>query len=102
MVTWLEAGDEGKVHRVPCTFCWPPVGNQMDPETLLERSRYTVLQARDYESLARVLLQGRPGDPPVRPGEPAGGIVGEVVRQVRANDEGFDRWWSKFTAPSTH
>lgn len=59
MVPWLEAEEEALVHRYPCLVCTPLVGDQMDPQTLLEPSRYTVLRARDGEELREVLTQGR-------------------------------------------
>lgn len=59
MVSWLEAEEEAKVHRYPCLECLPEVGNRMDPQTMLEPSRYTVLRARDGEELRSVLTQGR-------------------------------------------
>lgn len=59
MVTWLEAEEEAIVHRFPCLECNPDVGDRMDPQTMLETSRYTVLRARDGEELRSVLTQGR-------------------------------------------
>jgi len=59
MVPWLEAEEEAQVHRYPCLTCNPQVGDQMDPQTVLEPSRYTVLRARDGEELRQVLTQGR-------------------------------------------
>lgn len=59
MVPWLEAEEEAQVHRYPCLECNPEVGNRMDPQTMLEPSRYTVLRARDGEELRQVLTQGR-------------------------------------------
>lgn len=59
MVPWVEAEEEAQVHRYPCLTCNPLVGDQMDPQTLLEPSRYTVLRARDEEELREVLIQGR-------------------------------------------
>jgi hypothetical protein len=59
MVTWLEAGEEGKIRRVPCLECNPEVGDKMDPQTVLESTRYTILRAKDREELRSVLAQGR-------------------------------------------
>jgi hypothetical protein len=59
MVPWLEAEEEAQVHRFPCLTCNPLVGDQMDPQTMLEPTRYTVLRARDGEELRSVLTQGR-------------------------------------------
>lgn len=59
MVPWLEAGEEAQVHRFPCLTCNPLIGDQMDPQTLLEPSRYTLLRARDETELRDVLTQGR-------------------------------------------
>ena len=59
MVPWVEAEEEALVHRYPCLTCGPLVGDQMDPQTMLETSRYTVLRARDGEELHEVLTQGR-------------------------------------------
>lgn len=59
MVPWLEAEEEAMVHRFPCLTCNPLVGDQMDPQTMLETSRYTVLRARDEHELRSVLTQGR-------------------------------------------
>ncbi len=99
MRTWLEAGDEGKVRRVPCLECGPAVGDQMDPQTFLECTRYTVLQARDPESLAKTLLQGRPGDAP-QPVSQLTGVTAEIIRQVRAHDSAFETWWKGFIKSS--
>lgn len=92
MRVWLEAGDEARVRRTACPQCSPQVGDRMDPQTWLECSRYTVLQARDSESLARVLLQGRPGEPP-HDGRHLTGVIAEIIRQVSANDAAFGLWW---------
>lgn len=65
MVTWLEAGEEGRVHRVPCLTCQPLVGDDMDPQTILETTRYTVLRAQNREELRSVLSEGRIHPPQV-------------------------------------
>lgn len=101
MRTWLEAGEEAKVRRQPCIECGPVVGDQMDPQTWLECSRYAVLQARDPESLARILLQSRPGAPSQDPHRLIG-ATHEVVMQVREHDPAFSRWWTEFTTASDH
>lgn len=85
MPTWLEAGEEAQVHRVPCLECFPVVGNEMDPQTVLEATRYTVLRARDPEQLYQALLNRTR-----RPSE----IVLEVLRQVQTNDDVFADWLS--------
>jgi hypothetical protein len=77
MRTFMEAQDEGLVHRMPCPECRPAVGDAMDPQTLLEPSRYTVLQAQSPESLVEVLCEGRDTLPE---------IVAEVLRQASKND----------------
>ncbi len=83
MPTWLEAGEEATVHRVPCLECLPVVGDQMDPQTVLEATRYTVLRARDPQQLYQALL-GRTRRLPA--------IVSEVIKQVQTTDEAFARW----------
>lgn len=99
MRTWLEAGEESRIRRVPCPVCSPAVGDQMDPQTWLECSRFTVLQARDVEALSKVLLQGRPGEPP-QTAERLTGLVRQIVRQLRASDTAFQQWWMKFITAS--
>jgi hypothetical protein len=59
MVSWLEAKEEGKVRRVPCVNCRPVVGNEMDPHTMLEPSRYSARSAQDAQALLEMLLEGR-------------------------------------------
>jgi hypothetical protein len=83
MPTWLEAGEEAQVHRVPCLECQPEVGNEMDPQTVLEATRYTVLRARDPEQLYRVLFNRTQ-----RPTQ----LVTEVIDQVRTHDDAFATW----------
>lgn len=85
MPTWLEAGEEAQVHRVPCLECLPEVGDHMDPQTVLEATRYTVLRARDPEQLYQALLN--------RTQRPTA-LVEHVVSQVRMNDAVFDGWLS--------
>lgn len=84
MPTWLEAGEEAQVHREPCPECLPVVGDAMDPQTVLESTRYTVLQARDPEALHRALHN--------RTGRPAG-IVDDVLRQLTQSDQLFADWF---------
>jgi hypothetical protein len=62
MVSWLEAGEEGKVRRVPCVACRPVIGNEMDPHTVLEPSRYSARSAQDAQALLEMLLEGRAVD----------------------------------------
>jgi hypothetical protein len=83
MPTWLEAGEEARIRRVPCLECQPLVGDAMDPQTVLEATRYTVLQARDPEQLFQALHN--------RSGRPAA-IVNDVLVQVRSNDLAFGQW----------
>lgn len=77
MVTYLEAGEEGAVRRSQCPECRPNVGNDMDPHTLLEASRYTVLQAHSAEGLVDMLTEGRHVLPE---------IVSEVLKQASKYD----------------
>lgn len=63
MPSWLEAGDEALIHRMPCLECLPTVGDEMDPQTILETTRYTVLQARDAEDVRRILVRGSSSQP---------------------------------------
>lgn len=86
MVRWIEAGEEGRVRRVPCPECQPEVGDRMDPLTLLETSRYTVLQAHNPEDLYQALRGTRAteGRPPV--------VVSEVLRQVANHDPVYAAW----------
>lgn len=80
MPTWLEAGEEAQVHRVPCLECMPEVGNQMDPQTVLEATRYTALRASDPEQLYRVLMN--------RSERPTS-LVSHIFEQVRKHDPPF-------------
>lgn len=74
--------------RTPCLTCQPNI-LILAPDTLLERTRYLVLRARTPADLAKVLMQGRPGDPaPVA----ITGIVAETIRQVRLADADFDNY----------
>jgi hypothetical protein len=85
MPTWLEAGEEAQVHREPCAECLPVVGSGMDPQTVLEATRYTVLQARDPENLYRALHNKR--------GRTAG-IVEDILQQLTVRDQLFADWIS--------
>lgn len=87
MPTFLDAGEEATVRRSPCMLCMPEVGDGMDPHTLLEPSRYSVLQARDPEALWAVLLTGRHGEI-----NRVTGTVAEIIRQIRAADVTFRDW----------
>lgn len=84
MVTWLEAGEEARVHREPCLECSPTVGDDMDPHTVLEATRYTVLRARDPQNLLDVLTNSSHGKPAP--------IVSDVLKQVIEHDEKFADW----------
>ena len=92
MLPWLEAGEEGRVHRVPCLVCQPVCGDRMDPHTLLERTVYRVLQAWSPQTLSQILLAGvgRHGqqDP-----TKLQGMTADLVRQLRESDENFRSWW---------
>lgn len=82
--------------RVPCMTCLPNV-LALEPTTLLEGTRYLVLQARTPADLAKVLMQGRPGDPvPVA----LTGIVAETIRQVRLADPDFDHYCATALEPA--
>lgn len=84
MPTWLEAGEEAQVHRIGCLECLPEVGDQMDPQTVLEAQRYTVLRAKDPANLQAALADGRTGQLPR--------LVRDVLTQVQARDEAFATW----------
>lgn len=77
MRPYVEAAEEGLVHRTPCPECQPECGDGMDPQTLLEPSRFTVLQAHSAESLVAVLAEGRDTLPE---------IVSEVLKQASKHD----------------
>lgn len=77
MKSYIEAGEEGAVHRTACPECHPAVGDDMDPHTLLEASRHTVLQAHSAEGLVELLSENRPVLPE---------IVAELLKQVSKND----------------
>jgi hypothetical protein len=57
----------------------------MDPQTVLEATRYTVLQARDPENLYRALHNKR--------GRTAG-IVEDILQQLTVRDQLFADWIS--------
>lgn len=84
MPTWLEAGEEAQVHRTGCLECQPEVGNRMDPQTVLEAQRYTVLRARSPEELQAVLVGRREGQFPR--------LIRDVLAQVEAKDSAFTEW----------
>lgn len=99
MPTWAEAGaeDEARTRRVPCHVCQPAVGDQMDPQTLLETTRHSVLRAPGPSTLLAALMRGRTGEHTGMMAE----IVHEVTRQVRANDPTFASWWNQSWAVPT-
>lgn len=67
MPSWLDAHEEARVRRTACLECQPAVGDSMDPHTLLESQRYSVLQAANYDELIAMLTAGRSREqvPPV-------------------------------------
>lgn len=65
MPSWLEALEEGKVHRTSCAECQPAIGDGMDPHTRLEPQRYTVLRGTDLKDITEMLAEGRDHLPPV-------------------------------------
>lgn len=92
MRVWLEAGEEGRVRRVPCLECQPPVGDDMDPHTMLECSMHRVLQAWSPQTLAQILLDGvgrRGRQDPLR----LQGMTADLVQQLTSADENFRIWW---------
>lgn len=92
MRVWLEAGEEGRVRRVPCLECQPPVGDDMDPHTMLECSMHRVLQAWSPQTLAQILLDGvgrRGRQDPHR----LQGMTADLVQQLTSADENFRIWW---------
>ena len=72
MPSWLEAREEGKVHRVPCPECSPRVGNEMDPHTRLEVQRYRVYGASTLQGVVDILRGDRDRVP---------SLVADVIRQ---------------------
>ena len=59
MPSWLEAKEEGKVHRTPCVLCTPVCGDKMDPHTRFEPQRYTVVRSPDLDGIIGYLSDGR-------------------------------------------
>jgi hypothetical protein len=94
MIPVSEVPEPGE--RVPCLACLPNV-IALEPDTLLECTRCLVLQARTPADLAKVLMQGRPGDP-IPPA--LTGIVEEIIRQVRLADPEFDNYCAASLAPT--
>lgn len=70
-----------------CLTCQPDLHRPM-PNWLVERTRHSLAQARDPESLLEVLRTARPGQPL----QSITGIVFEAVRQVQLADPDFQRW----------
>lgn len=81
--------------RVACleSNCNPSL-SRLDPTTLLERDRHTVLQARNADDLAKVLMTQGMVASAVR------GMTAEIVHQLRLADGDFDRWWVEEIAPN--
>lgn len=94
MVTWLEAGEEARVRRRPCMECRPVVGDQMDPHTILEATRYTALWVHTPAELIAVLLQGRPGQPDQNP-QRLNEVVSRIVDQLTTVDHQFAKEWDR-------
>lgn len=89
MVPYLEAREEARIHRVPCLECNPRVGDAMDPQTLLEPSRYTALQSPDPAGLYEVLAEGS--------GNRIVGMTLGVLTQLVEADPVFRSWWHSRT-----
>lgn len=89
MVPYLEAGEEARIHRVPCPECFPRVGDAMDPQTVLEASRFTALQAPDPSGLYDVLAAGS--------GNRIVGMTLDLITQLVASDPVFRSWWQDRT-----
>jgi len=85
MLAYGVAREEALVRRTACPECQPAVDNTMDPQTLLETTLYTVLQAHSPEQLLEVLLEGR---------TPVPQIVQDVVRQVCKSDTEVAQLWA--------
>jgi hypothetical protein len=85
MLAYAVARDEALVRRTACPECQPAVDNTMDPHTLLEATRYTVLQAHSPEQLIEVLVEGRTVLPE---------IVQDVMRQVCKSDTEVAQLWA--------
>lgn len=73
--------------KVGCLTCNPPM-EPMPADLLAERTRHSLAQARDAESLMQVLRTARPGQPL----QSITGIVAEAVRQVSLADHDFAQW----------
>jgi len=78
MISWLDAGEEGLVRRVPCVECRPAVGDRMDPHTRLEVQRYRAWVLRTPEEVVAAVTEGRPVDSLPR-------LAFEVLTQLRAD-----------------
>lgn len=88
MLRWIDAGpEEAQIHRVPCPECLPMVTRGIDPQTLLEETRYRVTVAEDYEGLLATLTEGRAFDSLPQ-------LVTEVLRQAYESDSGLMRYTS--------
>lgn len=91
MLRWIDAGpEETQIRRVPCPECLPVIARGIDPQTLLEQSRYGVTVAEDVPALMTLLTEGRPLNTLPK-------IVSEVLRQVYEADNGVLRYASALT-----
>jgi hypothetical protein len=85
MVSWLEAGEEGRVRRSPCVECRPVIGDDMDPHTMLEATRYSARSAPDAEALLAMLLLSPDGEEE-RTFDDAPWLIRKLIASAVAND----------------
>ena len=81
MVALREARDEARVWRTPCVECRPEVGRveDMDPDTILETTRYSALLGENADAAVRLLTNDREGGELPR-------LIRDVLRQASEAD----------------
>jgi hypothetical protein len=97
MVSWgrAEQVGEDRVQRVPCWDCHPDLHPPLDPELMLEVTRYRAIAARDAESVVSAM-----DDPIADPTLPMAQIVRDVLAQCAQADPCFARYAEAVSEPN--
>jgi hypothetical protein len=95
MVRWEDAQGtgEGRVNRVPCADCWPPLQPPWDPDLRLEVTHFHAISATDAES-AVLAMRSPKADTTLSVPQ----IVRDVLAQCAQSDPNFARYADAETA----
>lgn len=95
MTTWadLEDADESQIERVPCPVCQPVTWPQLDPQAVVETTRYQAQIARGPENLVELISRDHASQSHHRLTElPI--LTRRLVFELCQSDPDFCKYWA--------